>query len=68
MGRASTGDHIRAVRLRLNLSQAELAETLGVSRETVSRWENDSHAPHPIFLASIGTLETEARRPKANKP
>lgn len=34
------GGNIRRLRELKNISQAELAEALGVSKETVSRWEN----------------------------
>lgn len=33
------GDRIRAARERMQLTQAELAEKVGVSRATVSNWE-----------------------------
>ena len=34
------GENIRKHRRRLDLTQDELAERLGVSFQTVSRWEN----------------------------
>ncbi|WP_425602311.1 helix-turn-helix domain-containing protein [Luteolibacter yonseiensis] len=41
----TVGDHIRAVRLRRGLEQSEVAEILGVSKETVWNWENHRNAP-----------------------
>src|SRR4051794_23373946 len=45
------GDRIRALRVRLGLSQVELAALFGVSNVTVNRWEHDRAAPQ------VGTLE-----------
>ena len=39
------GEQIRQARENKNLSQEELAEQLGVSRQAVSKWENDSSTP-----------------------
>ena len=38
-------DDIKKIRKELLLTQAEFAEKLGVSFETVNRWENGKHAP-----------------------
>lgn len=46
-------NHIREFRLRKNLTQAELAEYLGVSIPTLSTWENHRIAPedrHKMLL------------------
>jgi len=34
-----TPDELKAIRARLGLTQAQLAEQLGVERNTVNRWE-----------------------------
>lgn len=39
------GSHIAALRAAKNLSQAELAELLEVSRQSVSKWETDASVP-----------------------
>lgn len=36
-----TAAQLRAARLKMNLSQGELAEPLGVDERTVRRWENE---------------------------
>ena len=36
-----TGAQLRRIRKRLDLTQRELAEKLGVSANTVARWERD---------------------------
>ena len=41
----SLGNQIYTLRSGLGLSQGALAEKLGVSRQAVSKWENDSAAP-----------------------
>jgi predicted ATPase/DNA-binding CsgD family transcriptional regulator/DNA-binding XRE family transcriptional regulator len=44
---AISGERIRALRKRLNLSQIELAQLLEVSNVTVNRWEHDRAVPQP---------------------
>ena len=36
----SFSDNLKAIRKEKNLSQEELAELLGVSRQAVSKWES----------------------------
>lgn len=38
-----TGDELRELRLRVNLSQSELARRLGYSRSAICRWERAGH-------------------------
>jgi transcriptional regulator with XRE-family HTH domain len=45
---ASTGDRLRAARELRRLSQAELAELIGVSRTTIVNWETDLHPPRHL--------------------
>lgn len=37
--------HIRELRVARNLSQVDFAKALGVSKQTVSNWENDNIQP-----------------------
>src|SRR5690349_17039291 len=37
-------------------SQAEVAEALGVSIQTVSRWERGQTIPHPYYRGKLSTL------------
>lgn len=38
-------DLIKAMRLHMNLTQAEFAQQLGVRQQTVSEWENSAYEP-----------------------
>jgi DNA-binding transcriptional regulator YiaG len=62
---------VKEIRSKLNLTQAELAEKLGVHRITVLHWESGSHKPDKraqrdlkllleksIQLGTNGTKET----------
>ena len=44
---------IRALRQRLGLSQEKLAATLGVSFQTVNRWERGHAKPSQLALSAI---------------
>jgi DNA-binding transcriptional regulator YiaG len=39
------GNMVRALRAHMDLSQQELAETMGVRQQTVSEWENGIYTP-----------------------
>lgn len=39
------GQHIYTLRSEKHLSQGELSDLLGVSRQSVSKWENDTAVP-----------------------
>ncbi len=41
----TTGALIRTARLRVPLSQKQLAQRLNVRQTTISRWERDEHTP-----------------------
>lgn len=47
------GARIRTARENANLTQAQLAELLGVEQPTVSRWERDDYQPSLRWLAEI---------------
>jgi type I restriction enzyme M protein len=53
-------DRLRAIRARLNLTQEQLAERLGVSFATVNRWEGGSTAPQKAAREVIAALAREA--------
>lgn len=49
-------ENLTRLRHERNLSQEELAEQLGVSRQTVSRWEVGTVIPTADNLLALGTL------------
>ena len=51
---------LHAIRAKLNLTQEQLAERLGVSFATVNRWEGGSNAPQKAARATIAALAAEA--------
>lgn len=56
----SIGERITALRKEQNLSQGELATSLGVSRQAVSKWENDQASPDTLNLIRLAeVLNTE---------
>lgn len=56
----SIGERIAALRKERNLSQGQLADALEVSRQAVSKWENDQSSPDTIKLIRLAeVLDTE---------
>lgn len=43
-------DLVREIRQRLGLTQTQLAQELGVSYQSVNRWENERNMPLPMVL------------------
>lgn len=52
----SIGERITQLRKSQNISQRTLAQALGVSRQAVSKWENDASAPDSIRLIQLADL------------
>ena len=44
-------EQVKSVRIFLQLTQTELAEQIGISYATISRWERENRTPH---LAMVG--------------
>lgn len=60
-----TGEEIRARRLRLGLTQAGLANVLGISVRTVEKWEQGTRDPRAhgnMIDMSLCYLEVERAR------
>lgn len=49
-------NNIKSERARLNLSQKELAEKLGVDESTVNRWERDIGSVKASYLAKLSEI------------
>ena len=56
MNQAQTGALIRALRLAEGMTQAALAQALGVSDKAVSKWENGRGAPDVFLLPQLSQL------------
>ena len=50
------GNRIVSLRKAQQFSQEEIAEKIGVSRQSVSKWENDSCAPDAYNLIALATI------------
>ena len=50
------GEKIYTLRSRAGYSQENFAEALGVSRQSVSRWENDTAVPDTEYLVKMSRL------------
>ena len=53
------GSKIKAARLKKKMTQEQVAELLGVSRQTISNWENEKSYPDII---SVIKMRSEERR------
>ena len=52
----SIGERITELRKAHNISQVQLAKALEVSRQAVSKWENDQSAPDMVKLIQLADL------------
>lgn len=48
---------IKSIRTRLGVTQETLAQILGVSFQTVNRWENKGQKPSNLAIEKIKKLE-----------
>ena len=53
---ATLGTRIAEQRRKMNLTQDQLAEQMGVSSQAVSKWENDLSCPDISLLPSLSDL------------
>ncbi len=52
----SLGEKLNALRRRAGLSQEQLADRLGVTRQSVSKWESGQAAPELGKLVALSEL------------
>ncbi len=50
------GEQIHALRTARNLSQVQLADRLGVTKQSISNWENNNILPSVDMLKQIATF------------
>ena len=59
-----TKDALKRVRKQLQMTQAELAHELGVTRGSVARWENGTHKVPEMAAKLMERLVRERRPPE----
>ena len=59
-----TGDEVRKIRARLGVTQTQLAEWLGLTRNTVARWEMGLRGIPEPTARLIARLAAEGRQTK----
>ena len=52
----SIGERITSLRNERNISQGQIAKALNVSRQAVSKWENDLSSPDTLNLIKLADL------------
>ena len=52
----SIGERISELRKERKLSQGQLAETLGITRQAVSKWENDLAVPDALKMIQLADI------------
>lgn len=52
----SVGQRITELRKEQNISQLQLAKALGISRQAVSKWENDQAVPDALKMIQLADL------------
>ena len=50
------GQKLKEYRLKVNLSQDEVAEKLGITRQTLSNWENNKFYPDILYVIELSDL------------
>lgn len=57
--RVMSGEQIKNMRMRIGISQALLAKLLGMSVESVSKWERNEIVPSNPALRILNTIEAK---------
>ncbi|MDQ3799786.1 MAG: helix-turn-helix domain-containing protein [Acidobacteriota bacterium] len=57
-----TGDLLKDKRIRLNMTQEQLAEAFGVSATTLARWERGEIIPNAIGMLELAFEALEAKQ------
>jgi DNA-binding transcriptional regulator YiaG len=63
---------IKELRERLDLTQEQFAQKVGVTYSTVNHWENGKRVPLPFLVKRLveikQELDSQGRRPRRAKP
>ena len=60
-------ERVKRLRQRLGLSQQQLAERLGVTLGSISRWELGKSGPIKPYLEKLEALERQVERQQGGK-
>lgn len=60
--RKINGEWVKALRKDLGITQKELAESLGVSLPTITRWENDVFRPAQLAARELMRFAEQGRK------
>ena len=55
------GIEIKSLRSRLGLTQEALAPIVGVSTQTINRWERGIHKPSRLAIEKMKSLEIQVK-------
>lgn len=60
---------IRELRQRLNLTQEQFAQKVGVTYSTVNHWENGKRVPQPFLLRRLWEIkdDLDRKKPRGNR-
>src|ERR1700726_2655483 len=61
-------EQVRSLRGELGIRRQDFAEKLGVTFQTIYRWESGAVAPSPLALEKLRKLETELESPSSSRP
>lgn len=53
-------EHVRALRERIGLTQAEMAERVGTRQQTISEWETGARVPRPMSRRLLQMVAEDA--------
>ncbi len=56
---------VKRLRERMDLTQEQFAQAVGVTFSTVNQWENGHRRPHPFLLKRLVDMEKETAKKKA---
>lgn len=51
-----SGEKLRLLRINSNLTQAELAQKLNITRQSISQWENDKCLPDIYKITELSRI------------
>jgi transcriptional regulator with XRE-family HTH domain len=59
---------VRELRQRLDLTQEQFAQKVGVTYSTVNHWENGKRVPQPFLVKRLLEIRKELEKPENKRP